>query len=143
MSLESTIQENTDTMKELIAVWNKLSTQGKSIAKGVEDGTVTQTTAGNITIPLAKAKTVPLPVLDTVEAKKPAATPSVAVTPAAQPETAAASPSEPITYAQVSKAITDGVKTNREHVVATLAKFGAKKGTELKVEQYADFVAAL
>ena len=139
MSLESTIQENTDTMKELIAVWNKLSSQGKSIAKGVEDGTVTQTTAGNITIPLAKAETDPLPVLDTVEAKKPAATPS----PAALPGTAAASPSEAITYAQVAKAITDGVKTNREHVVATLTQFGAKKGTELKVEQYADFLAAL
>lgn len=147
MSLEAAIQENTNTMKELIAVWNKLSSQGKTIAKGVEDGTVTQTTAGNITIPLVKAETAPLPVLDTVEAKKPAATPSAAETPAAAAEPATASPSEqlaePITYAQVSKAITDGVKVNRDHVLATLAKFGVKKGPELTVEQYADFLAAL
>lgn len=148
MSLEAAILENTNTMKELIAVWNKLSSQGKTIAKGVEDGTVTATTAGSITIPLARAEENPLPILDTVEAKKPAAASpppeTAAALPASKPEASKSeAAAEPITYAQVSKAITDGVKTNRDHVVATLAQFGAKKGTELAVEQYADFLAAL
>ena len=43
----------------------------------------------------------------------------------------------------IGKAITEKVKTNRDHVVATLNKFGAKKGTELKAEQYAEFLEAL
>jgi len=146
------ITDNTTALNALIAAWTKLATQGKNIAQGVENGTVTKTTAGNITIPLAKAE-VALPVLDKAEAKKPVATPPapVTVTPApavetAPAEVAAASPSEaaePITYAQVSKAITDGVKVNRDHVLATLAKFGVKKGPELKVEQYVEFLAAL
>ena len=50
---------------------------------------------------------------------------------------------EALSYDVVSKAITDKVKSNRDHVVATLAKFGVKKGTELKAEQYSEFLAAL
>ena len=50
---------------------------------------------------------------------------------------------EALSYDMVSKAITDKVKSNRDHVVATLAKFGVKKGTELKAEQYEEFLAAL
>lgn len=50
---------------------------------------------------------------------------------------------EPIPYAAVAAAITNMVKTNRDHVVATLAKFGAKKGPEVKAEDYPAFMAAL
>jgi hypothetical protein len=48
-----------------------------------------------------------------------------------------------ISYDVVAKAITDKVKVDRAHAVATLAKFGAKKGPDLKAEQYADFLKAL
>lgn len=84
-----------------------------------------------------------------VEDPKPAATQAAPVTATPTPVATAAaapaaeSPSEPLSYDVVSKAITEKVKTNREHVVAILAKFGVKKGTELKAEQYSDFVAAL
>ncbi len=48
-----------------------------------------------------------------------------------------------VTYELVGKAITEKAKTDRAHVIATLDSFGAKKGTELKPEQYADFLKAL
>lgn len=50
---------------------------------------------------------------------------------------------EPISYDQVSKAIASAVTKNRQKVVDTLAKFDAKKGTELKAEQYAAFLKEL
>jgi hypothetical protein len=52
------------------------------------------------------------------------------------------SPSE-LAYGDVSKAITEGVKKDRVHVVKTLANFGVKRGTELKPEQWAAFVKEL
>lgn len=57
----------------------------------------------------------------------------------AQASTAA----EPLTYEQVAAAITAMVKKDRQKAVDTLAKFGVKKGPELKPEQYAEFMAAL
>lgn len=72
-----------------------------------------------------------------------ASAPAPAAAYAASPAPASTVATEPLTYDQVAKAITEGVKVNRDHVVAILAKFSAKKGTELKVEQYADFLAAL
>ena len=61
--------------------------------------------------------------------------------PAQPPEQASAA--EVIDYARVSAAIVQGVQKNREQVIATLARFGASKGTQLKPEQYAEFLAAL
>lgn len=130
MSLELAIQENTDTMKQLIAVWNQLTAQAQTIKP--ENGI----TAGGVVLQPAQA--------EKVEAPKPAPTPAATATvAAAAPEVAAASPSEPLAYATVSKAITDMVKLNRDKAVAVLAQFGAKKGPDLKAEQYADFMAAL
>lgn len=48
-----------------------------------------------------------------------------------------------VTYDVVGKAITEKAKTDRAHVIATLAAFGVGKGPELKPEQYADFLKAL
>jgi len=48
-----------------------------------------------------------------------------------------------IEYAQVAQAIIDTFKVDRAKVVATLGKFGAKKGPELKKEDYAAFLAEL
>lgn len=53
-------------------------------------------------------------------------------------------PVDPVVeYAQVAKAITDTFQVDRERVIATLAKYGAKKGPQLKAEDYAAFVKEL
>lgn len=62
---------------------------------------------------------------------------------AAAESQASTAATEPIPYEQVGKAITEKAKTDRAHVLATLDKFGVKKGPELKREQYADFLKAL
>lgn len=91
------------------------------------------------------------------KAEKPAASPAPSAEPAkapladSGPEAGTAtettvSPSEPaaVEYSTVASAITAAVAAGRkEHAVAVLAKFGARKGTELKPEQYADFMAEM
>lgn len=73
----------------------------------------------------------------------PAAAPSEPVAPVAE-SPAPTAPSEPaISYAQVSKAIQDMVKVDREKVLAALAKFQVKRGSELSTEQYPEFMEAL
>ena len=47
------------------------------------------------------------------------------------------------TYAMVAERITALAKTDRPRVKATLDKFGAKNGSALKPEQYADFLEML
>jgi len=131
MSLEAAILENTATMKALIDTMTALATASASSApkaQAAKAATASGQTTAKVVEAAAPASTTSAPA------------PTAASAAAAAPASTAA---DPITYDQVSKAITDGVKANRDHVVATLAKFGAKKGTELKVEQYADFVAAL
>ena len=48
-----------------------------------------------------------------------------------------------IDYAQVAKAITDTFKIDKAKTIAALAKFGAAKGPQLKVEDYAAFLEEL
>jgi hypothetical protein len=67
--------------------------------------------------------------------------------PAAFPATDSAGPAPspavavaPLTYDQVKPLITGWTK-GRDALVALLAEFGAQRGTDLKPEQYADFVA--
>lgn len=48
-----------------------------------------------------------------------------------------------IPYDTVSAAISAAAKTNRDATLATLVKFGAKNGKELKPEQYVEFLEAL
>ena len=52
-------------------------------------------------------------------------------------------PSNVIDYAQVAKAITDTFKVDRAKTIETLAMFGAAKGPQLKVEDYAMFLEVL
>lgn len=85
------------------------------------------------------AKAAAAPAAPAKTAAAPAPTAASAATDA-QPSTAAA---EAVSYDQVAKAITEGAKTNRAHVLATLERFGASKGPQLKPEQYADFLATL
>lgn len=136
MSIEAAIAENTSAIKELIGVWAKLLAQGKSINTRVESGEVETVTAGTERIPVAKAK---------VEAPKPVDAPSGATAPAGQTSTTTdtKSTTDEIEYATVAQAINDAVKADRPRAIATLAKFGAKKGPDLKPEQWADFLKEL
>ena len=63
--------------------------------------------------------------------------------PALQPREAVAEAPAAIEYAQVAQAIIDSFKVDRTKVIAALGKFGAKKGPELKVGDYAAFLAEL
>lgn len=138
MSIELAISENTAAIKELIGVWAKLLKQGKTVNAQVEAGERTTVTAGNVEIEVAappkSSKAAPTPTATVT------ATPAPAVTAPAEP--VAASPSE-ISYDTVSKAITEMVKADRPRAIAALTKFGVAKGPQLKVEQYADFLAEL
>jgi hypothetical protein len=137
VSLEQAISDNTAAVKELIGVWAKLLQQGKNINTQIAAGEVTTVAAGVVEIAVAK-----------VEAPKPVATPTAAVT--ATPVPAAIAPAEAVVespsevlYPEVSKAITDMATANRPKVIATLAKFGVAKGTQLTADQYGDFLKAL
>ncbi|MBB1161498.1 hypothetical protein [Aquariibacter albus] len=73
----------------------------------------------------------------TAAACDPTAAPAAAEPP---PSTAAA---EPVAYDAVKQRINALAKTHREHVIDTLSAFGVRTGQNLKVEQYAAFLAAL
>ena len=63
---------------------------------------------------------------------------------AASPETTSTpATTAGIEYAQVAKAITDTFKIDKAKTIAALAKFGAAKGPQLKVEDYAAFLQEL
>ena len=80
-----------------------------------------------------------------------AATPSVdELFPKGKPqpgsEAAIDTPPEPapgVTYADISKAVTELVKTDKPRVMAAFLKCGVKRGPELKPEQYAQFMELL
>jgi hypothetical protein len=65
------------------------------------------------------------------------------VMPALQPREAVVEAPAAVEYAQVAQAIIDSFKVDRTKVIAALGKFGAKKGPELKVGDYAAFLAEL
>lgn len=83
-----------------------------------------------------------------VEAPKPVPTPTAPETATPPQEEvavatpAAESPSE-VNYEAVYAAITAKAATDKPKVVAALAKFGAKRGPELKAEDYAAFLKEL
>ena len=138
MSLEAAIIQNTETMERLIAVWNKLA-----------ETTNARPIADTAKVEVKKSDVKPASGQTTAAAKTEAAAPestTSASDPAAQsaaPESQASTAATTITYDQVAKAITDGVKADRAKVVAALTKFGAKKGPDLKPEQWAEFLAEL
>ena len=142
MSLEVAIQENTAAVKELIGVWSRLLAQGKVVNQAVENG-ATVVHAGTALVDVSESEAA-----QAKKSEKPAPIPAAPATATPTPSeaapaaTATESPSE-LTYEQVSAAINAKVKVSREAVVAALAKFGAKKGTELKKEQWANFIKEL
>jgi hypothetical protein len=116
MSLEQALERNTEMMADLIRA-----------LEGFQ--------------PAAQQEAPPVPklrpkadTLTTSEEKPSAATVTTTSTPAA---------TDTIEYAQVAAAITSTFKIDRAKVVAALGKFGAAKGPQLKVEDYAAFLEEL
>ena len=128
MSLEQALADNTAAIRELIAAMRPAA-----------PATVTAVVQA-ITAPAADTSTILI-------APDEKAAPEVPYTmPPLQPrEAVVEAPAAPaaIEYAQVAQAIIDAFKVDRAKVVATLGKFGAKKGPELKPADYVAFLAEL
>lgn len=129
------VKENTATVAELIALLKAGASTTAVTASPKPQPSGAKTTAAASGPATAQAATA-----DVQEKTANASAPAAASAATAQPASTAADTPD---YTVVSKAITDGVKANRDHVLVTLAAFGAKKGPELKAAQYADFLAAL
>lgn len=84
------------------------------------------------------AKPDPKPKAETT-AKKETAAPAPAPAAATEPSAATAQTAVPYEKTGLPEKIAACVKKDRDGVVALLAEFGAKKGSELKPEQYAAF----
>ena len=93
--------------------------------------------AGKASTPAAAPAVSPKPKAETTAKKEPAA----AEKPAAdtKPSADAAQTVVPYEKTGLPEKIAACVKKDRDGVVALLAEFGAKKGSELKPEQYAAF----
>jgi len=76
-------------------------------------------------------------------AKKVMAEPIIEVVEAPKPTTPTDVGTVTISYAEVAAAIVATFKTDRAKTIAALAQFGAKKGPELKPEDYAAFLVLL
>lgn len=121
MSLESTIAENTQALRDLIA----------ALSKGIP------TTAAQVEAVVTEAKVVE----KTVEKKtQPEETKAVEQ----KVEQAETFPDgEGVTYQDAAAAITKLSRTKgRDAAVALLSKFGAAKLPDVKPEQFADVIAA-
>jgi hypothetical protein len=134
MSLEQALADNTAAIRELIAAMRPAA----SVAAPVMTYHVESTKDDVSTI---VARVDGLPVLVKPDEK---AAPEVPyVMPALQPREVVVDAPAAIEYAQVAQAIIDSFKVDRTKVIAALGKFGAKKGPELKVGDYAAFLAEL
>lgn len=162
MSLELAIQANTAAIAALTEVWGKLYKQAENIRLGVEDGTVTSTSVGPITLPLAKeAKaeskkpvvTAPTPEVaangtpPASEASPTSETAPPAVTTAqvASADTTTAPATAPPTtpdYPAVKAAMLRAIKIHgNAPVIALLTETGVEKAQLLTPEQYPAFIA--
>lgn len=120
MSLEQALERNTEMMADLIRALEGF----QPVAAPQEAPPVPKLRP--------KADTPP-----TSEEKPSTATTATPETTSTQATTAG------IDYAQVAAAITSMFKIDRAKVVAALGKFGAAKGPQLKVEDYAAFLQEL
>ena len=113
MSLEQALERNTEMMADLIRALDGFQ-------------------------PVAQQEAPPVPKL------QPATVwPSPSTTQTTPETTSTPATTAGIEYAQVAAAITSTFKIDRAKAVAALAKFGAAKGPQLKVEDYAAFLQEL
>lgn len=136
MSLEATIQENTNAIRELIAAIKAgVPTTAAQVAAVVTEAkptTAAKETTAKKTTPAEKAE--PAPTQPTAEAGA-AAAPEKKDEPSAQ----AATPNYQATADAVTKLARE---KGRDAAVAVLKEFGAAKLPDVKPEQFADVIAA-
>ena len=120
MSLEQALERNTEMMADLIRA-----------LEGFQPVAAPQETPP---VPKLRPKADTPPTSEEKPSTATTATPETTSTPAT---------TAGIEYAQVAAAITSTFKIDRAKVVAALAKFGAAKGPQLKVEDYAAFLQEL
>lgn len=122
MSLEATIQENTNAIRELIA----------AIKAGVP------TTAAQVAAVVTEAKTTPC------AEQKPEALTQMTASEAVQALDGIANrPADAPTYQAAASAMTKLARTKgREAAVAVLKQFGVSKLPEVKPEDFAAFISA-
>jgi len=124
MSLEQALERNTEMMKDLIRALEGFQTM--------------------INTPVIYTEAPPIPKLrPKAEAPEPSAKPEVPTTTTPSEAPTPTETTKAIDYAQVAAAITSTFKIDKAKVIAALAKFGAAKGPQLKVEDYAAFLEEL
>jgi hypothetical protein len=140
MSLEKEISGLTAAVRELVSV--------------LTHRTVTASAADTSSVTVSVAPAVPVDLMTPAEKAGTSAAPEIKYDlPPLEPREVVAEPAEPpaepaeqpaeVAYADVAKAITTVFLSDRQRVVAALAKFGAKKGPELKKADYQAFLAEL
>lgn len=125
MSLEQAISDNTAAIYELIST---LTNQAKQVTLDLKAPKYDALPTGTVTL------TGFSPVQDFKELLESLPEPPAELIP------------DPVfvpTYDDVSAAIKAVFRTNRDLVISVLAKYGAKKGPELKPEDYAAFLGDL
>jgi hypothetical protein len=120
MSLEQALERNTEMMADLIRALEGFQPAAQQEAPPVPKAVLKRGT------------------LTTSEEKPSGSSVTATLGTTSTPATTAG-----IEYAQVAAAITSTFKIDRAKVVAALAKFGAAKGPQLKVEDYAAFLQEL
>jgi hypothetical protein len=144
--------QNTTQLSAVLAALGLASTAGAAepstadLVQIAKDRAATKETAAKPVEKSAKADPAPGQRTAKVEAAAAPAKTAEESDPSAgnaEAEHQASTAAAEVSYEQVAKAITDKVKTDRAHVIATLAAFKVAKGPELKPAQYADFLKAL
>jgi len=120
MSLEQALERNTEMMKDLIRAL---------------EGFQPMAAAPQEAPPVPKLR--PKADTPTTSEEKPSVPPVTSSPATTLPQAVG------IDYAQVAAAITSTFKVDKAKVIAALAKFGAAKGPQLKVEDYAAFLEEL
>jgi len=126
MSLEQALERNTEMMKDLIRALEYFQP-------------VVQQEAPPIPKSVLKADKSSGPNISTLTS----GTPSTTLETPSPETTSTPATTAGIDYALVAAAITSTFKVDKAKVIAALGKFGAAKGPQLKVEDYAAFLQEL
>lgn len=153
MSIEQALAENTSAIRELIAAIKAgVPTTAAQVAAVVTEAKATpcaghdaETAKAETKATKTKKETAQATVANNGASSTPENTSASADAAAQEPaaEDPATSAAASVSYEDVKKAIIKlSQAKGRDAVVATLAKFGANAGPQLKPEQYAEFIAA-
>lgn len=136
MSLEQALADNTAAIRELVAVWSKLSNTAQAVQEKAKPGDTI--TAGGKPVaevkadkPKAEPKKEPA-----AEAPKPAAEPSA-------PETTAAPAASSVDYATLQKAVFALAGKSREAAASVAASFGVKTFKDLDASKWGEALGAV